>query len=85
MASASAMDRIRARAVHNAQKRISEHLEAMQRDAHGLEFAPWLAEVDEMWKSIFGNINRMSAGPQREALESIRELWTSYITHYGVR
>ncbi len=85
MAAASAMDRIRARAVRNCQKRINEHLEAMQRDAHGLEFAPWLAEVDGLWKSIFGNINLMSVGPQKEALESIRELWTTYITHYGVR
>ena len=85
MPAVSAMDRIRARAVRNCQKRINEHLEAMQRDAHGLEFAPWLAEVDGLWKSIFGNINLMSVGPQKEALESIRELWTTYITHYGVR
>ncbi len=81
----SPQDRIRARAVRNAQKRISEHLEAMQRDAHGLEFAPWHAEVDDLWKTVFGNINRMSAGPQREALESIRELWMNYITHYSAR
>lgn len=79
----SPQDRIHARAVQNSQKRISEHLEAMQRDAHGIEFAPWQAEVEELWKGIFGVINLMSEQPQREALEAIRELWMNYITHYG--
>ena len=79
----SPQDRIHARAVRNSQKRISEHLEAMQRDAHGIEFAPWQAEVDELWKGIFGAINLMGEEPQKKALEDIRELWTSYITHYS--
>ena len=63
---------------------INEHLEAMQRDAHGAEYAPWKAEVDALWKAVFGEINRMKPGLQQPALESIRELWTTYIIHYNV-
>ena len=35
---------------------IQEHLEAMQRDPHGLEYAPWKTEVDNIWKEIFSDI-----------------------------
>ena len=77
-------DRIRTRMVSNQMKLIDEHLEAMQRDAHGLEYEPWKREVDELWKQAFTQINHMSPDPQRGALEGIREQWTTYITHYGV-
>ncbi len=77
-------DRIRARAVNNQVKLIREHLEAMQRDAHGAEYAPWKREVDDLWKQTFIQINSLSPDPQRGALEGIRELWMTYITHYGV-
>ena len=77
-------DRIRARSVGNKVRMIHEHLEAMQRDAHGLEYAPWRAEVDELWKEIFTNINGLNPESQPAALESIRELWMTYITHYNV-
>lgn len=77
-------DRIRARSVGNKVRMIHEHLEAMQRDAHGLEYAPWRAEVDELWKEIFTNINALDPESQPIALESIRELWMTYITHYNV-
>lgn len=77
-------DRIRARSVGNKVRMIHEHLEAMQRDAHGLEYAPWRAEVDELWKDIFTNINALDPESQPIALESIRELWMTYITHYNV-
>ena len=77
-------DRIRARSVGNKVRMIHEHLEAMQRDAHGLEYAPWRAEVDELWKEIFTNINELNPESQPVALESIRELWMTYITHYNV-
>ena len=68
----------------NKVRMIHEHLEAMQRDAHGLEYAPWRAEVDELWKEIFTNINGLNPESQPAALESIRELWMTYITHYNV-
>ena len=68
----------------NKVRMIHEHLEAMQRDAHGLEYAPWRAEVDELWKEIFTNINGLNPESQPVALESIRELWMTYITHYNV-
>ena len=77
-------DKIRTRTVGNQLRLIHEHLEAMQRDAHGLEFDPWKREVEALWRRTFEQINRMRPGPQQSALESIRELWTSYITHYGV-
>ena len=63
---------------------IREHLEAMQRDAHGLEYAPWRAEVDEIWKRVFQDVSEMDAELQPAVLESVRDLWMSYITHYGV-
>ena len=78
------MDRIRSRTVGNQIKRIHEHLEAMRRDAHGLEYEPWKREVDDIWKGTFGQINQMSPEPQKDALDAIKELWVSYISHYGV-
>ena len=44
-------DLLHSRIVQNNVVRIEEHLEAMQRDPHGLEFGPWKMEVDETWKS----------------------------------
>ena len=86
MPEVTATDMMRARTVENQTRLIREHLEAMQRDAHGLEYAPWKSEVDALWKRTFEQINRMSPTPQRHNLESIRELWTTYIAHYsGVR
>ena len=76
-------DRIRTRTVSNQVSLIREHLEAMQRDTHGLEYEPWKTEVDELWKSAFGHINDMDEGPQKMSLEMIRELWTMYISHYA--
>ncbi len=84
MPEVTATDMMRARTVENQTRLVREHLEGMQRDAHGLEFGPWKIEVDELWKSIFGQINRMSPAPQQRSLQSIRELWTSYVTHYSV-
>lgn len=78
------MDKIRSRTVANQINRIQEHLEAMRRDAHGLEYAPWKREVDDLWKRTFGQINQMNPEPQKTALEAIKELWVSYISHYGV-
>ena len=77
-------DRIRTRSVGNLIQLIHEHLEAMQRDAHGLEYDPWKREVDALWTRTFSQINRMRPGLQQGALETIREPWTTYITHYGV-
>ena len=77
-------DRIHSRVVLNQVKLIHEHLEAMQRDAHGLEYEPWRREVDAIWKRTFERINRMSPGPQQHSLETIRELWTTYLAHYAV-
>ena len=77
-------DRISARSVGNQIRLIKEHLEAMQRDSHGAEYAPWKKEVDALWKMVFDQINRMKPELQKPALESIRELWTTYITHYNV-
>ena len=61
---------------------VQEHLEAMQRDVHGLEYAPWKREVDALWKRIFEHIGRMADGPQQSSLQRIREEWTTYLTHY---
>ena len=66
----------------NLLKLIEQHLEAMQRDVHGLEYAHWKDEVDDLWKRVFDQITGMSEAPQQAALEMIREDWTSYITHY---
>ncbi len=82
MSAATPTDRIRARTVGNKVKYIREHLEAMQRDAHGIEYSPWKSEVDAIWKTTFEQIDRMSAGPQQDALEMVRELWMTYISHY---
>ena len=76
-------DRIRTRTVQNLLKHIEEHLEAMQRDVHGLEYAHWKEEVDGFWKSIFEQVSLMTEAPQQSTLEMIREDWTSYITHYA--
>jgi hypothetical protein len=57
----------------------------MQRDVHGLEYAPWKSEVDNLWKRTFEQISHMSEVPQQSALEVVREPWTTYITHYGMR
>ena len=76
-------DALYSRLVQNNVARIEEHLEAMQRDPHGLEFAPWKKEVDEIWKRSFERINQMGEYSQRSILESIRETWVHYITHYG--
>lgn len=83
MPEVTATDMMRARTVENQARLIREHLEAMQRDAHGLEYAPLKCEVDALWKRTFEQINRMSPIPQRHNLESIRELWTTYIAHYS--
>ncbi len=80
----SPQDRIRVRTVGNQARMIREHLEAMQRDAHGLEYPPWRAEVDDLWKGLFTNVNNLDSELQRPALESVRELWMTYITHYNV-
>ncbi len=77
-------DRIGVRTVGNKVRMIREHLEAMQRDAHGLEYAPWKVEVDELWKDVFININNLNSTAQPAALESVKELWMTYITHYNV-
>ena len=77
-------DRIRDRTVGNKVRMIREHLEAMQRDAHGLEYAPWKVEVDELWKDVFININNLAPTAQPTALESVKDLWMTYITHYNV-
>ena len=77
-------DKIRTRTVNNSIRLIHEHLEAMQRDYHGMEYDPWKREIDALWKSTFDQINRMSLEPQRQSLETIRDLWMTYITHYAV-
>ncbi len=80
----TSQDRILARTVGNKVRMIREHLEAMQRDAHGLEYGPWKLEVDEIWKDVFININNMNPDAQPAALESVKDLWMTYITHYNV-
>ena len=84
MPSMTPTDRIRIRTVGNQISLIREHLEAMQRDAHGLEFEPWKAEVDALWKRVFQQISHMGPGPQQSALEMVTELWTLYVAHYAV-
>ena len=75
-------DRIEVRTVKNLVKLVQEHLEKMQRDTQGLENPRWKQEVDDIWKQVFLHINRMSTEPQHSTLDSIKELWTTYITHY---
>ena len=77
-------ERIGVRTVGNKVRMIREHLEAMQRDAHGLEYGPWKMEVDELWKEVFTSINGLDSEAQPAALESIKDLWMTYITHYNV-
>ena len=77
-------DRIGVRTVGNKVRMIREHLEAMQRDAHGLEYGPWKVEVDELWKEVFISINDLDSDSQPAALESVKDLWMTYITHYNV-
>tara|TARA_B100000745_G_scaffold281898_1_gene214866 strand:- start:131 stop:391 length:261 start_codon:yes stop_codon:yes gene_type:complete len=84
MTTTSPSDKVRSRTVKNYIKLISEHLEAMQRDSHGLEYDPWKKEVDFLWKQIFSLVNLMNPSLQKTILDSIREPWTSYITHYGI-
>ncbi len=75
-------DRIRARKVRNRVKLISEHLEAMQRDAHGLEYEPWRVEVEHLWKETFRQISSLPEPLQPRCLEMIREPWMSYFSSY---
>ena len=79
-----AKDRFKSRLVLNNVAHVQEHLEAMQRDPHGLEYAPWKREVDHIWKRTFEHINGMDEKSQAQALESIKDTWVSYITHYGI-
>ena len=74
---------MRARTVQNLLRMVHEHLEAMQRDVHGLEFSAWKGEVDTLWKRIFEEIGRMSADLQQSSLKLVREPWTSYLTHHA--
>ena len=77
-------DRLLFRVILNNLNYVEEHLEAMQRDPHGLEFGPWKMEVEDLWKRTFEGISRMTEQPQKEALETVRDVWVSYIPHYGV-
>lgn len=77
-------DKFFLRVVQNKVAFIEEHLEGMQRDPHGYEYEPWKDEVDSLWKSIFEIINRMDEVNQKASLNSISEVWVSYITHYGI-
>lgn len=76
-------DRIRARTTEALLRMVREHLESMQRDMYGLEYDPWKREVDDLWRRIFGEISRMTEGPQRLSFQMIQEDWTTYITHYS--
>lgn len=75
-------DKMRSRIVGNQIVLIQEHLEAMQRDAHGLEYDPQKKEVDALWKRTFEQIEHMSPTPQQNALIAVREMWVEYVTHY---
>ena len=77
-------DKFFIRVIENKDASIEEHLEGMQRDPHGHEYEPWKKEVDSLWKSIFETINGMDEVNQKVSLNSISEVWVSYITHYGV-
>ena len=76
-------DMSRKRTVRNLTILIQEHLEAMQRDVHGIEYLPWKREVDDMWRRVFENINRMSSDTQVVVLEDIRQTWTTYLIYYS--
>ena len=84
MSMPNSSDRFFLRLVSNNVSQILEHLEAMQRDAHSPEYTHWKEEVDNIWKRIFESINNMGEIAQKKSLESIRETWVSYITHYGM-
>jgi len=84
MNSSNSSDRFFQRLVSNSVVQVLEHLEAMQRDAHSPEYTHWKKEVDDIWKRIFESINSMDEISQKESLETIRETWVSYITHYGM-
>ena len=77
-------EKVRTRTVRNQIRLIREHLEAMQRDAHGLEYSEWKREVDGLWKLTFAQIGQMRPELQQSVLEMIKELWTIYLTHYAV-
>ena len=77
-------DKLKTRLVLNNVARIQEHLEAMQRDPHGLEYRPWKEEVDHVWKNVFEYINAMDENAQVSTLELIKETWVGYISHYGI-
>ena len=81
--STNPIDRLKTRLVFKNFDHIQEHLEAMQRDPHGLEYRPGKLEVDNIWKKIFSDINEMSEEAQKMVLDAMREIWVSYITHYG--
>ena len=76
-------DRIRVRNVRNHLRLVQEHLEAMQRDVHGLEYPHWKEEVDGFWRTAFEEIGKMAPAPQQSVLEAIRGEWTTYLTHYA--
>ena len=76
-------DMIRARTVRVILREIREHLEAMQRDVYGLEYAPWKCEVDNLWRQIFHQIGLMSDAPQQLSLEVVQDDWIHYISHYA--
>ena len=83
MTTMTATDRIRFRSLGNRLNLIREHLEAMQRDVHGLEYPHWKDEVDQLWKRIFEQISSMSEGPQHSSLELIRDDWTQFLQYYA--
>ena len=82
MGDLTSTDRIRARMVQNQLKLVKEHLEAMQRDVHSLEYPIWKIEVDAIWKQIFQQIGMMSPKPQQSSFKLVKEAWTTYLTHY---
>jgi|TARA_B110000263_G_C15001057_1_gene370509 plasmid replication initiation protein len=77
------LDKMRLRIILNKVAFVEEHLEAMQRDSHGIEYNSWKDEVDNLWKQIFMYIHKIEEQNQNIALEVIKESWVSYITHYG--
>ena len=83
MTTIATTDRIRFRSVGNRLNLVREHLEAMQRDVHGLEYTHWKNEVDELWKGIFEQISKMSKCPQHSSLELIRDDWTQFLQYYA--
>ncbi len=76
-------DRIRVRMVQNNMKSIQEHLEAMSRDSHGMEYRPWKLEVDGLWKSLFEHVGGMTPDTQKASLDMVRDLWMMYLSHYA--